>query len=266
MTRRFLFGLSKAWILGMVYLAVSGCAGIATYAVSRPISESPNIDISWQGRLKLGDTMMLVSPANAIEIRGGLVWLVVIPTVQDVPTDKQYFWPGYYQNGDLRNPEIFKDSLTPGFFIFEIFFETGKHSVEFAPADTVLRHGGKQWRPVNTYELVKKLENTGSILGHYPYEDSLCGNREKGPYSILRNPLLSLEKSNTPKKIKGIGVPEKMMLNSKTRYCLALEFPINPPDPRKEEFTIEIKFLRIDGKNIPLRIKYVPDTTTHGLS
>lgn len=245
----------------MACLALSGCVGISTYAVSRPVSESPGIGISQQGRIKLGDTVMFVSPANAIEIGNGLIWLIVIPTVQDVPVDKQYFRPGYYRSSDPRNPEIFNYSLTPGFFIFEIFFDTGKHAIEFSPANTVLRHDGKEWRPVDAYELVKKLESTGPILGHYLYEDSLCGNKEKDPYSILHNPLMTLEKSGAPTKLKGIGVPEKITLDKETKHCFALKFAVNPPNPR-EEFGIKINSLFIDGKNLPIRIKFVPDTFT----
>lgn len=280
MVRRFLCNVSKAWLLSLAYFVLSGCVGTATYAVSRPVSESSNVNISWQGRLKLGDTVMFVSPANAVEIKNGTVWLIVIPVIQDVPANELFFIPGYYRTIDPRNPGTFVYGLTPGFFIFEIFFDTGKHSIEFAPAETVLHHHGKEWRPVNSYDLVKNLESTGSLLGHYRYEDDLCVSKEKGFYFTLKepgqagrflevplgNPLITPEKSGAPTKIKGLGVPKKMLLSRNTKYCLALEFPVNPPDPREDEFTIEINGLRIDDKNVPLRIKYVPDTTTHRLS
>jgi len=234
----------------MACLILSGCLGVSTYAISRPASETPGVNISGVGRIALGDAVMFVSPTNAVEIVRGLDFFPYIPIRSGIEQERQYFWSGYYQNSDKRNP---------GFFILEVFFEVGQHPVVFSPSKVVLLYKEKERHPINMYELFKNLESTGWFSHHPDYE--LCASKEKGPYVILRNPLITLDRFDNPIKRKGIGIPEKLVLEKETKHCFALEFPVSPPDPR-DEFSLEFGYLSIDGKNVPIRIKYAPDSFT----
>lgn len=235
----------------MACLVVSGCVGVSKYAISRPVSETSGINISGVGRIALGDVVVFVSPTNVVEIVEGLDFFPYIPIRSEIEQERQNFWSGYYQNSDRRNP---------GFFILEVFFEVGQHSVVFSPSKVVLLYKGEGQHPINIYELFKNRESTGWVLGHHP-DLELCAGKEKGPYAILGNPLITLDKFDKPMKRKGMGVPEKLVLEKETKHCFALEFPISPPDPR-DEFSLEFGYLFIDGRNVPIRIKYVPDTFT----
>lgn len=241
-------------ILSVVLAALNGCSAMSTYAVSRPISNSPQVNISNKGRLKLEDTVIFVSPTNYVLINSGIEWFPMIPDTQDIPPKDQDYSSGYYEGFGHKKP---------GFFILEVFFAVGKKPVVFYPGSVVLRYHGNEWRAINTYELVKMVDATNPFWGHYPY-NRLCAGKEQDSHErhYYHNPIMVTHYDGTANKLPGIGVPERIKIEVGAKRCFALEFPVNPPDPR-EQFNVEFRSLRIDDRDVPIQIKYVPDTVKH---
>lgn len=152
------------------------------------------------------------------------------------------------------------DKKKPGFFILEIFFAVKTKPIVFHPGDVVLRYRDKSWRPVNTYELVKMNDSTNPLWGHSPI-NPLCAGKEQDRHKrhYWHNPIAITGDTGVARKLRGMGVPESIRLEQDTNQCFALEFPMNPPDP-KDEFNVEIPSIQINNREIPIKSKYVPDT------
>ncbi|MCR4347428.1 MAG: hypothetical protein NUV55_09555 [Sulfuricaulis sp.] len=241
-------------MLSAFCIVLNGCVGLETYIVSSPISNSSQVDISKKGRFVLDDTVIFVSPTNYVHVNSGALWFSVIPVTEDIPQKDQGFSPGYYIGSFQK----------PGFFIFEIFFAVGKTPIIFYPGDIVLRHRGKEWRPVNTYELVKMHDATNPFWGHEPFRQ-LCAGKEQDTHKrhYYHNPIMVTHYDGTTNQLPGIGVPKRIQLEQDTNRCYALKFLVDPPDPR-EEFDIEFSSLQINNRNVPIRIKYAPLTVKEG--
>lgn len=252
MTRLMTFATGKFLMFSMLCAVLSSCAAVNTYIVSRPTGNSPQVDISKKGRLVIEDAVIFVSPTNYVLINSGVLWFEVISATEDIPAKDQGFRPGYYEGSDKK----------PGFFIVELFFAVGKNPMLFYPADVVLRYRGQEWRPVNTYELDKMDDATNSFWGHEPYR-ILCAGKERDKLERRQyhNPIVVTHYDGTSNKLPGIGVPKSLKLDKDSRHCLALEFSVNPPDPR-EEFDLDLGSLQANNRSIPIRIRYAPNTVT----
>lgn len=66
-------------MLSAVSIVLNGCLALETYIVSRPISNSPQLNISYKGRLEIEDAVIFISPTNYIKVKDGLEWFPMIP-------------------------------------------------------------------------------------------------------------------------------------------------------------------------------------------
>jgi len=215
------------------------------YAVSRPVSETPNITVSKIGRIEIADATIFISSTNAVRIESGTSWFGV-PVLDEVAPERQTFGLGYYHYGK-----------EPGFYILEIFFAVQNQPIFFTPRDLVLHYRGKEWRPVSAYSLVKQYDTTNPWWGHNLYWPLCAGPEQKVPYAFHNRRMITSE-SGVKTKRPSLSVSDRLTLNSNTKHCFAIEYEINPPDPR-EVFSVEFNILSND-QTIPIRIKYVPDT------
>jgi hypothetical protein len=177
----------------------------------------------------------------------------MIPVTDDIPPEDQSFQTPYYVDSDKKKPR---------FFILEIFFAVKTKPIVFHPGEVVLRHRNKEWHLVNIYELVKMFDSTNPLWGHSP-TNPLCAGKEQERHKrhYGHNPIAPTDYTGVARKLPGLGVPQSIRFERDTEYCFALEFPVNPPNP-KDEFNIEIPFIEINNRKIPIKIKYVPDTVT----
>jgi hypothetical protein len=228
-------------ILFLICIA-TGCMAISRSVVSRPVSDSPNISVSNIGRMKIADAIIFISSDNHVIIEEGTSWFGV-PFLDKIPPEEQSFIDGSYYF-----------TKEPGFFIIELSFSVQGQPLFFTPRDLVLHYHGKDLRPVSAYSLVKMYDTTNAWAGHnltFP----LCSGREEKPYRYQMHDRRMYHPS--------LNVSDRLTLDSNTQHCFAVEYEINPPDPH-EEFSVEFS-IQLKDQNVPVRIKYVPDTTVeHG--
>ena len=228
--------------LTLLCIFISGCSALQVYAISNPVSDTQNIEISPIGRLSIDDSILFISSTNYVQIASGEVWLGV-RDVKPVPTEQQAFNSYYYDAGNR---------MTPGFYIIELFVAAGSKPITIVPSDMVLTYRDRKWKPSNSYDLAKAYKATNALSGHSPYLP-LCGAPELN-YKYTRNPLNTYEGSKIERR-KG-NLPSKFTLERNNNYCIALEFPINPPNPR-DEFRLSVPLMVGDSK-IPLSIHFSP--------
>lgn len=58
-------------ILCAICASTSGCLALEGYAVSQPVSETPNISVSKIGRIKIEEATIFISSNNKIRIESG---------------------------------------------------------------------------------------------------------------------------------------------------------------------------------------------------
>ena len=241
----------RVFIFLGVIISGSGCLGLSEYVVSRPISDTPNIVVNKIGRIEMADSVIFISSVNAVQIESGTSWLGV-PVLDKVPMDKQNFSWIYYREKRFK----------PEFYIVELSFNLKEQSISFIPSEIILDYRGKIIHPAGTYSLVKQYDSTNPLWGHKLYSQLCAGPDLKFRDSRLKfnymdyDPLTITSELGTKAKRPSINIFEKHKLNANSNYCFAIEFPMNPPDPR-EEFAIELKFL-INNQITPVRIKYIP--------
>lgn len=151
--------------------------------------------------------------------------------------------------------EYYSEEKESAYFLLEVFFAVHELPISFSLQDVVLKYRGKDWRPVGAYSLVKYWDTT-QRWGHNLFWP-LCANPEHKSTYVDDQRMIT---SNFGERMKrpSISVSERMMLGSNTQHCFSIEFEMIKPDPR-DEFNVEFS-IRVNDKNIPIRIKYVPGT------
>ena len=229
--------------LGVIIAINCGCVlAVKTYYVSNPVSESPGISIRTNGWLSLGSTILFLAPTNYVQFKSKAEWIYPISTPETyISAEELSFDSAYYFDENYRRPQE-----VPSYFIFEIFFLVKKKPLVFSPLRTLLQTKDGDFHPMSVYFLQKKFDSTNRFVGHRPYWE-LCG----GHYS----------RDNPVKDLIGRDPSIPLTLQPSEQRCLAIKFPTHPPDPR-DTFHILFEGIAIDGKSVPVRIKYIPETVT----
>jgi hypothetical protein len=229
--------------------ALCGCAGARAYLVSEPVSESPGISVRDNGWMMVNDTVIFISPTNWVRSGGWIEWLGLIKASEtQIPANEftfgsSYYLDHYYVDGRFRR----EDAGVPDFFILEFFLAAGSGPVSFSAVGTTLRSERGAYPPTELFgALNKSLASTSRYWGHEPYWD-LC----ESPY------FTSARSSSPLLRARSLDIDSPLRLDAGDRECIAIKFQISPPDPR-QPFSLEIDGLVIDGKSVPIRIKYRP--------
>jgi hypothetical protein len=256
---------------------LGACGSIEQYAMSRPLSETPGINVGWKGSTDVNGAFMMVAPANTILIWRSVHFLDIPIDPETIPAEKQEFNSIYYSTyippekrakypdthswwSSSEYQESRKRSPSkPTFFLFEIFLSAGSDKVELRPGNIVLRQADREWHPVGMYDLAGPAEDGWLWVYRVTRTPDLpiCSPKEDPSVQTKPRWRLWVNPANGAKQ----AVTGSIVLQAKERRCIAVEFDRPPPDPR-EEFHLDLRSIEIGEQKRPISLRYVPDTWT----
>ncbi len=239
-------GFSLVVFLFCIISTITGCGSVSVYDYSRPVIDGVPFPEFRNAKISLNNgDLLLVFHATNMQIRTSFDYVLFVP----IPSPKREtpILSRYYGRSD-------NSLINPDYFVLEVLAITKAETVSFSPANICIQLANVMDGRICPVEWLPVAEPLSSHES-----GSLCYNAfNLGETKTINDKVTPLSKHELSfEKLKTIDV---VRISTKSSVCVALKYPISPPDP-KSEFALHFGNVVIDGKlfDVP-KIDYLPDS------